>query len=231
MRRILALLLPFLLGSTAYAGGGPGIATAGAAGKFYVAFTEQGSVEYGTRKLTITLYEKPGGRLLWKRQVDGRLYEASDGNRNFPGWSVVDSVLWISHTTGGEHWHVDNTGFRLSDGKSLWENTDVGRPLTTGQGEILFRHLQSQLAYPELRQVELVRNNLKTGEATRLNLWIPARTNCGNINDYSYKDAAYLKRWADSKFFYAQHKDACGVFVARFDWHGNEGQSPKIIPR
>lgn len=230
MHQVLPLLLPLLLISAAQASGGTGIVDTGAAGGLHIVFTEQGSVEYGTRKLTITLYGKPGGPLLWKRQLDGRLYQSSSATRDFPGWGVVDSVLWVARTTGGENWHVDNLGFRLSDGRQLWKNIDVGYPLAVGQGKILFRRLQSQNAYPDLRQVGLLLNDLKTGEATQLNLRMPERPSCGDINDYSYSDAAYLQTWADNKFFYARHKDACGVFVARFNWHGEANQAPLILP-
>ncbi|GMA14969.1 hypothetical protein E5F05_12235 [Deinococcus metallilatus] len=230
MRQVLALLLPLLLSSTGHAGGGNDIVAAGAAGKVYAVFTEQGSVQYGTRKLTINLYEKKDGRLLWKRQIEGRLYQASSATRNLPGWGMVNSVLWVSHTTGGEHWHVDNTGFRISDGKLLWENIDVGYPLAFSQGKILFLRNQSQSPYFKLLQVNLVLNDLKTGEATHLNLRIPERANCGSVNDYAWDDAAYVGFWADARFLYARRKDACGVFVARFDWHGEEEQRPTITP-
>lgn len=76
MRRVLPLLLPFALVGTGYAGGGTGIVAAGAAGPFRVVMTEQGSVTDGTRKLTVALYDKRGQKLLWKRQVEGRLLMA-----------------------------------------------------------------------------------------------------------------------------------------------------------
>lgn len=230
MLRVLPLFLALMLSGTTSAGGGSEGLAGGVAGGLYVVFTEHGSVEYGTRKLSIAVYDKRGGGLLWKRQVEGRLSQAGNGTRSFPGWGVAESVLWVSRTRGGEHWTVDNFGFRLSDGKPLWENVDVFDPLAAGQGKILFKQARSNLSRPDLRQVELVVNDLKTGTETRLNLRIPERTNCGDINKYSYEDAAYLRIWADTHFFYARHKDACGVFIARFDWHGGEGQQP-VLPR
>lgn len=229
MWRVPALLLPLLLGSNVHAGGGTGVVAAGAAGKAYVVFTEQGSVQYGTRKLTLTLYGEKGGELLWKRQINGQLYQSSGGNRTFPGWGVADSVLWMAHTTGGEGWHVDNTGFRLSDGKLLWEHIDV-RPLAVSRGEILFQRLNSRLAFPDLREAALLVNDLETGATTRPNLHIPERPGCGDVNDYAREDAAYSGRWADGTFFYARRKDHCGVFVARFDWHGGAEQRPTVTP-
>lgn len=230
LKRLCLVALVFECTSRAGGGDFKTVAT-GKAGTAYVVFSEAGSVEYGTRKLNIVLYAERGGRLLWRRQVDGRLYETGNSPRNLTGWGVADSVLWVRRKTGGEGWMVDNLGFRLSDGQPLWENIDVGPPLAVAGGLVLFRRLQSQLARPDLRQIHLVMNDLKTGVATRLNLYLPPRANCGDINDYSYEDAAYLERWADSQFLYAQHKDACGVFVARFNWHENETQIPTVTPR
>lgn len=111
------------------------------------------------------------------------------------------------------------------------ENIDVHRPLAVTHNQILLRRVQSHLAYPNLRQEELIVNDPKTGTGTRLNLRIPERPTCGHINDYSFEDAAYSVSWADARFFYARRKDACGVFVARFDWHGSGEQTPTLTPQ
>lgn len=227
------LLVAALTGSSGLAGGGGGSGTVAATRtkNAYVVFREAGSVKHGTQKLQIAVYDKMGGRLRWRRQVPGRLGGAGNGTRKFPGWGVAGSVLWVARNTDGVTWTTDNLGFRLSDGQPLWENIDVGYPLSVSRGQMLFQRLNSQLARPDLRQVELVINNLSTGAEKRLNLQLPARPGCGDINDYSYGDADHLKTWPDARFFYARHKDACGVFVTRFDWHGPATQKSLVTAK
>lgn len=170
------------------------------------------------------------GRPLWQKHLMGEVLTVTQpsGGR-VPGWGRVDGALWVAQIVPGGR--VYTLGFRLSDGRLLWKLGTVYAPLVHTGGELLFEQRDPILAYPDLREKELVRVKTSTGEIRRLNLRLPARETCGDINDYSYEALESLKTWADPRFFYAQHRDACGAFVARFDWHGAANQLPLITPK
>ncbi|WP_156952989.1 hypothetical protein [Deinococcus frigens] len=60
---------------------------------------------------------------------------------------------------------------------------------------------------------------------------IPDRPGCGDTSDFPWEAAVNGGRRIDRQFLYAQRRDECGPFVARFDWHGAAKQQATIFPR
>jgi hypothetical protein len=190
---------------------------------------EQGTVHYGTQRLEITVLSGTTGQTKWQQNIQGQL--DGSGNGSIPqerGWGVMDGTLWVSRSTAGENWSNDNLGFRLQNGRPVWEMTGTGPPRAAALGETLFRARTKAGMPNDPVNVKLLAVNTTTGTTRTLNLKIAERPGCGPLDDVLVEEN--FLEVASARFLDAQRHDRCGYFRTRFDWHGSEQQRPVVIP-
>ncbi|UQN06556.1 PQQ-like beta-propeller repeat protein [Deinococcus sp. QL22] len=197
------------------------VVSTGQVGQDVLVLAEQGDVQYGTQHLRIMLLSGVTGQTQWQRTVQGRL----DGSGSGPlpqerGWGVIDGTFWVSRSTGGELWSNDNLGFRVPNGRPVWEMTGTGAPRAAALGEVLFRARTTAGMPNDPVNVKLLVVNSTTGATRTLALKIAQRPGCGPLDDVLVEEN--FLEVSSARFFDAQRHDQCGYFVTRFDWHGSE---------
>lgn len=168
-----------------------------------------------------TVTAKRGQQVVWQQKIYSPLIGAKD-------WGVTDSVVWLTVIRGEVSWHADSVGLRLRDGKKLWDITSVSAPLYASRQVLVFKWTDVTTAWPDLHHPQVIVVQVATGQKRELNFTIPERYNCEGINEKSYEAGSVLRFKADAQYFYAYMTDACGVFMARFDWHGSANQKPVV---
>jgi hypothetical protein len=159
------------------------------------------------KKTRLTLQTSPGGRWLWQRVLDGRPND----------WKLDGPVLLLAATDSWENWSALSYGVELRSGRVLWRT--VGELVHRDQNFFVIQNISTNLGpYGDLNNLRLTVVNRKTGTSSRRDLTIPARPGCGDTSDFVREDVAYIASWLGPQYLYARRKDACGIFVARFDW-------------
>ena len=166
------------------------------------------------KKTRLTLQTSPGGRRLWRRELEGQPN----------AWKLDGPVLLLATTNSWENWYALSYGVDLRSGRVLWET--VGELVHRDPNFFVIRNISTSLGpYSDSKDLRLMVVNRRTGTSSRQDLTIPARPGCGDTADFVREDAAYSASWTGPQYLYTRRKDACGVFVARFDWH------PGAIPQ
>ncbi|GGK24536.1 hypothetical protein GCM10008955_17670 [Deinococcus malanensis] len=178
--------------------------------------TETGNPQFGTQQVVITLLSGATGQTLWERNIYGRLH----------AWGMADDALWVTRNDGGVNMSLDNFGFRLRDGRPLWETTSTSSPQATAKGSVLFRRPTKAGAPNDPVHLEFQVMNTSTGQSRLLKLKISERPQCRPLDDTLVMENFATK--ADERFYWAQRHDRCGYFVTRFDWHESERQRPVV---
>ncbi|ANE43911.1 hypothetical protein SU48_09140 [Deinococcus puniceus] len=122
-------------------------------------------------------------------------------------------------------WQKVNIGLDIQTGEVLWKAAGTLR--LQSKDFFVVQHVTGTGPYQDLKILTLEIIDRKTLARAVRDYLIPNRPGCGDTTDFVREDAAYIESWFDGSFLYARRKDACGVFVARFDW--KLGQSPPPI--
>ncbi|MBZ9749379.1 hypothetical protein K7W42_00745 [Deinococcus sp. HMF7604] len=177
------------------------------------------------KKLRVTL-TGPGGRRLWGKTLDGNIgpwpVQGTD-------WGLEPGVLWLDVMEGWEFGTHVSLGLNLRTGERLW----YADSFTAFRDErsVVINSSPQHSAHSTLKDITLSVYDWASQTLSRRVYTIPDRPGCGDTDEFVREDAAYIQHWIDVRFLYAQRKDACGIFVARFEWRLNPPAAPTILPR
>ncbi|QLG11089.1 hypothetical protein HLB42_10075 [Deinococcus sp. D7000] len=164
----------------------------------------------------------------WQLILDGNAF---GNDRDGRGWGIVNGVLWMQGTDSWEMWFSRNYGIHLADGKVIW-NEVYGSAIRVDPRYIVMTKTQTPPMFADAQELKLTVFDFEQKKLRDDFVFtIPERPGCGDTHDALWEDAAYGAKWADQQFLYARRKDRCGVFVARFDWHGAAKQKATIFPK
>ncbi|MDB5046811.1 MAG: hypothetical protein JWQ08_2861 [Deinococcus sp.] len=159
----------------------------------------------------------------WSRAMEGNLFpEPIQGE----DWGTDQQLLWLEVTVGWEMWQKVNIGLDIQTGKVLWKAAGTLRLQT--KDFFFVQHFVATSPYQDLKTMTFEVIDRKTLARAVRDYLIPDRPGCGDTSDFVREDAAYIESWLDTSFLYARRKDACGVFVARFDWRSDQPLLPII---
>lgn len=180
------------------------------------------------KQVSIQLLDPISSLPKWRQFLNGNVFgNDSDGR----GWGIVNGVLWMQGTDSWEMWFSRNYGINLADGKIIW-NEVYGSAIRVDARYIVMTKTQTPPMFADAQELRLTVFDFGQKKLRdNLIFTIPERPGCGDTHDALWEDAVYGAKWADQQFLYARRKDRCGVFVARFDWHGAAKQKATIFPK
>ena len=167
----------------------------------------------------LSAYALETGRPLWTNRV----YDArANADAHFKG--QAGRVLLLS-ALSGEPIQGRVLGLSLETGKTFWEAGQDLLGLSDAEALVLDLGTGAQpMNRPHL--LPLTRVTAATGKQTKFTLRLPPRPGCGPVN---YQGSIPDLRFTN-QHLYAFRKDACGKFIARFDWHAGPEQKPLVYP-
>lgn len=183
------------------------------------------SQETGAYGMTVVLsaYVLNTGKPLWTR----RLYE-HHGVFEVELAGTVGRAVLVTTGGGDVHW-PDISAFDLGSGDAMWR---MGGPVV---GKTATEVLSVDPGVGDPNQtipawsLPLTRASgtyHRGARVTPLDLKIPRRRGCGFV---AYQNGFPGLRFSN-RYVYALRRDACGRFVARFDWHAGPMQTPLVYP-
>lgn len=175
-----------------------------------------------------TVRVSQGGRTLWTRTLRPDSFPI--GRIGWlklavPARGVLGRVAYVTYCFDGARLSCRTAGFDKHNGKPLLDAE--GTPQATGSGQMI-TNLWTHPAGMSFTVVVGTRIDLATGRAEEVGFSIPPRPGCGSLN---LSLGLSGRTTYDSRYAYAEQDDRCGVFVARFDWHGPTTQKPVILPK
>lgn len=175
---------------------------------------------------TVTMRQT--GKVMWTQELRPDAFPADRVKwlgLSLPARNVLGRVAYVTYCFDGARLYCMTAGFDKRTGKPLFEASGIPRAMGAGQ---LITDFRSDPASMSFTVVDGTRLDLNTGKAVEVHFSIPSRPGCGDLN---FSLGLSGRTTYDSRYAYAEQDDRCGVFIARFDWHGPTTQKPVILPK
>ena len=171
-----------------------------------------------------TLTMRQGDRVLWTQPLRGGPYAGRSSvlGPQIAPLNVLGRVAYAVYCWEGQRLYCQTAGFDKRTGEALFDLP--GTPQASGQGQLLTNFWVTPTD-TSFDTVDGFRVDLLTGKAERVGFRIPPRPGCGELN---YSVGLPGRTTSGPRYVDAEQDDDCGVFVARFDWHGPVAQKPVL---
>lgn len=176
------------------------------------------------QSILVTLVQQQPARLtLIALNSSGQRFWKQAFAANFNKVSTHSGQFFVEYVTSGAQLNVHTL---IWDGRSRTTDEIAGRLIAKSPTALLF-NVENDLNPYDSVHLEFTRYTPKAANRTRLTFEVPARPQCGEVELDPDEE---VTNKLTGRYVYALRRDACGAFVARFDWSGADATA-LVYPR